>query len=158
MITMRQRTVPASRPCCLPQLLDFSASLTVSQLLNRVSVRLISSCQLSLFSACFHFLSFPPLCLLPPPLRQLLCLSLSVQEIRTQCPARHFYWTDNSAASPRNHEMKSSLAVKRQFLLMPLLLLLNQLLLLLLPSVHHLFPFQLDHLLPRPALLSPLHQ
>lgn len=50
----------ASSLCCLPQLLDFSASLSVSQLLNRVSVRLISSCQLSLFSACFHFRSFPP--------------------------------------------------------------------------------------------------
>lgn len=88
-------------------LLSSSLLATVSQLFNQVSVRLISSSQLSLFSACFHFL--PPLsaCPLAPPLRQLLCLSLSVQEIRTQCPARHFYWTDNSAASPRNHEMQS---------------------------------------------------
>lgn len=115
MITMRQRTRTVPH-CLMPQLLRASAAwllsssllATVSQLFNRVSVRLISSSQLSLFSACFRFLPPLPACPLAPPLRQLLCLSLSVQEIRTQCPARHFYWTDNSAASPRNHEMQSS--------------------------------------------------
>lgn len=104
-------TLPHSCPLLLRAsaawLLSSSLLATVSQLFNQVSVRLISSSQLSLFSACFHFLPPLPACPLAPPLRQLLCLSLSVQEIRTQCPARHFYWTDNSAASPRNHEMQS---------------------------------------------------
>lgn len=39
-------------------LLSSSLLATVSQLFNQVSVRLISSSQLSLFSACFHFLPF----------------------------------------------------------------------------------------------------
>lgn len=57
MITMRQRTVPQF---LLPQLL-----WEPSQLLNRVSVRLISSCQLSLSSGCSPVSPLPtpsPLC------------------------------------------------------------------------------------------------